>query len=222
MRAMSHALRSAIVPAVLALSACVVQPDAADRTPDGLERVASRSVDSVYTAPGMSLAPYRRVMLDSVDVAFKRDWQREHPEVKAEDISDIRERAARQFREVFTRELERGGYAIATQPASDVLRVTASVVDLDIQAPAAGSVPLTRTYVVKSSDISLLAELRDSQSGAVLARVADRKRGREFGELRLANEATAFAETGEAFGMWARLLRNALDDARRSAAAEKP
>lgn len=197
----------------LLLSACVVQPNTPERTPDGLVRVASKRVDSVYTAPGLSLAAYRRVMLDSVDVAFKRDWQRNHPDISAREISDIRNRAAQQLRDVFTRELERGGYAIATEPAPDVLRVTASVVDLDIQAPS-GPMPLTRTYVVTSSDISLVGELRDSQSGAILARVSDRKRGRRFGELRLANQATAFAETGEAFGMWARLLRDALDDAR--------
>src|SRR5262245_36932662 len=91
-----------IVLATLALTACVIAPSAPVTTPDGLEKRSNASVDSVYAAPGVSLARYRRVMLDNVDVAFKPDWQQRHPQVTANEIADIREVAGRLFRAAFS------------------------------------------------------------------------------------------------------------------------
>ncbi len=82
-------LRSSLVVVLLAtLPACVVNaPPVAERTPDGLVRVQGKQVDTVYAVPGVSLAPYKRVMLDSVDLAFKLDWQKRHPEVSDSDVT---------------------------------------------------------------------------------------------------------------------------------------
>lgn len=206
---------AACIAITFALSSCVLRPPAPDRTVDGLQRIQSRRVDTVYTAPGMSLAGYKRVMLDPVDVAFKKDWQRAHPEIEAADMERIRAELATMFREVFARELDdRGGYELAEHSAPDVLRVSASIVDLDIAAPDAGSAGPTRSYVVSPGEMTLLAELRDSVSGAILVRAADRERGRGFGDLQIANSVTNSAEASRAFAMWAGLLRDALDAAR--------
>lgn len=213
---MNRALRLAILVALtsVALSACVIAPDAPVRTPDGLEKVQSPNVDSLYVAPGMSLAPYRRVMLDNVDVAFKADWQQRHPEVPPDDVAMIRHGAASIFRAEFSRELEKGGYSIASQPAPDVLRVAASIVDLDFAAANASAADKP-AYLVTPANMSLLAELRDSQSGAMLARVADQKRGRGSGNLQVADQMAYTDEARAAFTSWAGLLRQALDEARK-------
>jgi len=71
-------MRASILSLLLltTLTGCVVNaPPVAERTPDGLVRVQSKQVDTVYAVPGVSLARYKRVMLDSVDLAFKLDWQ---------------------------------------------------------------------------------------------------------------------------------------------------
>jgi hypothetical protein len=62
--------------------------------------------------------------------------------------------------------------------------------------------------------MSLVAELRDSQSGAVLARVADRKKGHNQGNLQLAGQAAQTADARAAFAAWAGYLCAALDAAR--------
>jgi hypothetical protein len=206
---------------VVAAGCVSVQSPKPERTVDGLTRIPSKRVDTVYVAPNVSLAPYRRVMLDPVSVAFKRGWQKGHPDVSVADMSRIRAEAAMLFRDVFARELsERGGYALTDQPGPDVLQVSASIVDLDIAAPETGSAAPTRTYVVSAGEMTLLAELRDSESGAILVRAADRERGREFGDLQIANRVTNSAEAQRAFAMWAGLLRNALDAARDNPARE--
>jgi hypothetical protein len=213
---MNRALTLANVAlASVALSACVIAPDAPVRTPDGLVKVQSPNVDSLYVAPGMSLAPYRRVMLDNVDVAFKADWQTRHPEVPPDDVAMIRHGAASIFRAEFSRELEKGGYSIASQPAPDVLRVAASIVDLDFAAANAAGGADKPAYLVTPANMSLLAELRDSQSGAMLARVADQKRGRGSGNLQVADQMAYTDEARAAFTSWAGLLRQALDEARK-------
>jgi hypothetical protein len=198
----------------LVLTGCVIAPDAPVRTPDGLVKVQSPRVDSVYAAPGLSLARYRRVMLDNVDVAFRHDWQTRHPQIPAEEVAAIRHGAASLFRVEFSNALEKGGYPIANEPAPDVLRVAASIVDLDFVAPNAGAGAAQNSFVVSSADMSLVAELRDSQSGAMLARVADQKRGRSYGNLQVADQKTNTAEARAAFAAWAGMLRDALDAAR--------
>jgi hypothetical protein len=206
-------LASAVGLSVL-LAACVIAPGPPDRTPDGLQKVESTRVDSLYVAPGTSLARYRNVQLDAVDVAFRPDWQARHPDVSPDEVAMIRHGAASVFREQFAAELARGGYAVVNAPAPDVLRVSASVVDLDIVS-AGGADPAARQYMVTTGNMSLVSELRDSQSGAMLARAADKTRGRNLGDLKLSGQAAQSAEARAAFTMWAGYLREALDDARK-------
>ena len=213
---MITAIRMMLPTAVLlALGGCVIAPSAGPTTPDGLQKRPSSRVDSVYAAPGASLVKYRKVMLDDLDVAFKSDWQVRHPGITASEIGDIRTLGASLFRAAFAGELEKGGYPVVTAPGPDVLRVKASVVDVDFASASAAAAGVAGAYIVSTADVSLLAELRDSQSGAVIARVIDRNRGRNQGNLQMSSDANPSKEALQAFTTWAGLLRDALDEARK-------
>ena len=67
------------------------------------------------------------------------------------------------------------GYPLTTQPGADVLRVTASITELDVAATP-GTAGTQRMFIVSPSDLTLTLELRDSQSGALLARAIDRRK----------------------------------------------
>jgi len=199
----------------LLITGCVIAPKNPENSPDGLVRVQSKNVDSLFIMPGMSLSKYRRVMFDRVDVAFKADWQASHPNIPPGDIENIRYGAASVFRTEFAQQLEKGGYVISETPGPDVLRVSASIVDLGIVGGStAGTEERGHSYIVSTADMSLVAELRDSQSGAALARAIDRKRGRQYGNLQVADQASNTAEARQAFALWAGYLREALDAAR--------
>jgi hypothetical protein len=71
----------------------------AETTVDGLERRQAKQVDTLYVLPGVSLAPYKQVMLESVELAFKADWQTRNPQVTASDITRIRSQGAGVFYE---------------------------------------------------------------------------------------------------------------------------
>src|SRR4249919_2188936 len=102
---MIRLLAAVPLAASILLAGCVIAPGPPASTPDGLVRRESKNVESLYTAKGLSLARYHRVMLDNVDVAFKSDWQSRHPEVPADDIAAIRHGAASLFRVEFTQAL---------------------------------------------------------------------------------------------------------------------
>jgi hypothetical protein len=181
---------------------------------DGLVRVTRPQVDTLFVAPGMSLDKYRKVMIDDVEVTFRSGWQTQ-PGVTADDIARIRQRAADGFRAVFASELEdKGGYPVVEQAGPDVLRVDAAVLNLIVTAPTSPSADAQRTFNVSASDMTLRAELHDSQSGTLLARALDHSMGRETGDLRVLSQAGNVNEGAHAFELWASLLRNALDAAR--------
>ena len=213
---MRNMIRASLISvSFVTLTGCVVNaPPVAERTPDGLVRVQSRQVDTVYAVPGVSLARYKSVMLDSVDLAFKLDWHQRHPEIGESDITRIRSQGAAVFYEIFSAALtHNNGYPLVTQPAPDVLRVTASVTELDVAATT-DSVGNKRMYVVSPADLTLLMELRDSTTGALLARAIDKDKGRAVGNLQVADAVSNSAEARRALEMWAGLLRSALDGAR--------
>jgi hypothetical protein len=213
---MRHAIRVAMIGlGFVASSGCVVNaPPVAETTVDGLERVQAKQVDTLYVAKGASLAHYQQVMLDSVELAFKADWQTRHPEVTASDVTRIRSQGAGVFYEIFSAALTRQhGYPITTQPGPDVLRISATISELDVAATP-GTAGTQRMHVVSPSDLTLLMELRDSQSGALLVRAVDKEKGRTFGNLTVEDAVSNSAEARRALEMWAGLLRAALDAAR--------
>ena len=197
------------------LSACVVNaPPVAEVTADGLERRPAKQVDTLYVARGVTLAQYKRVMLDPVEFAFKVDWQSRHPEVTAADMTRIRSQGAGVFYEIFSAALSRQhGYPLATQAGPDVLRITTTISELDLDVTP-GTAGTHRMHVVSPADLTLLMELRDSQSGALLVRAIDKEKGRTFGNLTVEDAVSNSEEARRALQMWADLLRAALDNAR--------
>ena len=202
-----------------ALPAWSVDRDAPE-TWEGLKRVKRPGLDTVYVREGLDLAKYKRVMLDPVEVSFDKNWNPKRGIGSAFDSADpaaIRQELAKLARDVFRRELEKkGGYPLVDQPGADVLRVRARIVDLYINAPDTNSASPTRVYVVNAGEMTLIAELYDSETNTLLARVIDRERGLERGlnELQIANRVTNTAEADRILTSWADRLRTALDKAR--------
>ena len=211
--------------AVLTLIAAGIA-NAREPTPaewDGMKRVDRPGLDAVYLREGASLAKYKKVMLDPVDVSFDKNWDPNRTATGSNiigsgrvDTQAIRTDLAKLARDVTQRELARkGGYPLVDTAGDDVLRVRAQIVDLYINAPDTMT-PGTRTYVVNAGEMTLVAELYDSQTNALIGRVVDRQRGLEQGpfDLQIANRVTNTAEADRILSMWARRLRNALDNAR--------
>jgi hypothetical protein len=201
----------AVVPNPVALARG--QPPAVSH--DGLKLATSKNVALIYIREGATLSAYRKVMLDPVQVAFDKQWSRDRRDVDADDRERIRDGVAEEFREVFTAELQQsGGYEIVADVAPDVLRVTAVIVDLFVTAPDVATAGRTKSYTVSAGRMTLIAELRDSESGAILARVADRKEASNSNYFQWTTRTSNTADARRILRSWAVALRKGLDSAR--------
>jgi hypothetical protein len=189
---------------------------------EGMKRVDRPGLDAVYLREGASLARYKKVLLDDpVEVSFDRNWKPDPTgsvlgSIGKVDAQQIRSNLAKLAREVTKRELERkSGFALVNEPGPDVLRVRAQIVDLFINAPDPKT-PGVRSYVVSAGEMTLVADLYDSETNALIGHVIDRERGIENGpyDFRIANSVTNAAEADRILSGWARRLRNALENAR--------
>ncbi len=184
---------------------------------DGMKRVERGGLDAVYLREGVSLAKYKKVMLDPVDVSFDKNWDPKRTGSliagnNRVDTQRIRRDLAKMAHDVTQRELERkNGYPLVAEPGDDVLRVRAQIVDLYINAPDTRT-PGERSYVVNAGEMTLVADLYDSATNALIGHVIDRKRGLDNGpwNFQIANSVTNAAEADRILSIWARRLRDAL------------
>jgi hypothetical protein len=194
-------------------------PDA-EVTIDGLVRVDNAVVPVVYVKPDMDLTPYTRFMLDPVEVAYQKDpgSTRQSGPGGGQGNFALTPRQMEEFRNSFQEAvieaLTRGnGYELTTEPGPDVLRITASLVDLVVNVPTERTAGRQTTYTRSYGLVSLIVELRDSQSGEILLRAGDRRDPTRNTDNRLAEVSPAFvrADTQRLFRHWADLLRERLD-----------
>jgi hypothetical protein len=201
---------------LLAGAGAVAAQDTPEVTEDGLVRVPSSPRAGVYRAPDVPFAHYRRVIIGAtIPIAFRKGWERTHREVTPEDIENIRADFARAFRTELERELtQRGGLTAAAEPAPDVIRVDASVTDLDLAAPAPANAPPGRTFARSAGSMTVTIELRDAASGALIGRVIAYEKTHEHLEPQPVNRVTNLAEFRIGFANAARYTREAINVAR--------
>ncbi len=70
----------------------------------------------------------------------------------------------------------------------------------------------SRTYTANSGRMTLVAELRDSVTGEILARAVDARSARTTGSMDITNRVTNTADARRIIRIWARALRQGLDE----------
>jgi len=185
---------------------------------DGLHKVSVKGVDLAYVRPGATLAGYNRVKLDPVEVAFRKDWVPKRTgsnlKLSAEELDSIRQGVAKLVYDEFVSELQsKSSYQVVNEVGADVLRVRVNIVNLYVTAPDTLSSGPTRTYTVSPGEMTLFAELFDSETGEAIARVVDRREARGTGMVTLTTKSVNATEARTIASAWARILRNGLDKA---------
>ena len=187
-------------------------------TEEGLKKVDVRGIDAAYVRPGASLGNYKRILLDPVQVSFSKDWKPDktgsYLPLSNEDRERIRKDLAELFVTTATEVLEKGGYPVVTESGPDVLRVTAELADVYINAPDTMSAGRSYSFVMSAGHMTLVAELRDSESGQIMARVFDQREARNDHYLQLSTSVSNSAEARDAVRMWANVLLGRLNAVR--------
>lgn len=194
---------------------------------EGMELVKDSELATVYADPGADLGIYKRIWLEDVTVAFKKNWQRDQNrgrplKVKTKDMERIMEDIATLFREIFTKELLDGGYELVEEAGADVLIVKPAIVDLDVTAPdIRSSAGREYSYSESAGEMTLNLELFDSVTGDKIVKATDRKRDYRRGYLEWRTSVSNRSDARRLMQPWAKALRSALDEARASTITDK-
>ena len=210
-----------LVTSLLMISGLGIAQERSEFTIEGLQLVEDSNLALVYAQPDIDWGQYSKIYLDDAYIAFKKNWQRDynrdHPDrISADDMTKIKMELSGLFRDVFTQTLEEGGYELVFESGEDVLQIKPAIIGLDIVAPEHGTPGASRTYSETAGEMTLYMELYDSVSGAILAKALDRKEDRRTGYFEWQNRVTNRAAANRILKVWADVLKEGLDDARRS------
>ena len=179
----------------------------ARESPDGLHAIETWGgrAQRVYVRPGVDLKQYDRVLLEPVVIRFglaSASTLDSHAEALVEQTFD----------KAFENELRNSTvHALVDEPGEGVLRVTPQLVDVVVAATPPSS-PRDRLYVQSVGAVTLVLEVSDSRTHAVLVRAFDRRAiGGSGGTAFESSPARNLYEAEVVSAQWARRLRDWLD-----------
>lgn len=180
----------------------------------GLHLVHHSDLRLVYTLPGTDFSAYDKAILVDAYVAFKKNFKREHNDgmnrITNKEMEKIKGRVAAEFRKVFTAELEKEGIPVVdqTETGDDVLIIRPAIINLDIEAPDPMSqVNNVRTIAPSAGQMTLYAEIYDSVSSQMIAKVLDPEADRGYGGMAMEqNRVTNKAAEDRIVRMWAETM----------------
>ena len=190
--------------AIAAAQTSTVTPDS-----QGLVKVRSSLFDDVYVRPGASFRDYTRFMIDPPPVAMSENWLHNMNtpplailrRTTAQDQEQIVNQASNGFASTFAAAINRAGYEIVSTPGPNVLRLSPSISNLSVNAPASlTNAPLTRVYTVSAGDATLGLDVRDSVTGELLGRVVDHRIAGQRGATRSSVQYTSTVTNRFNFG----------------------
>lgn len=182
----------------------------------GLEPIDIKGIDIAFASPAANFADYSKVMLDPVEVVFAEDWEplqvgSPFP-VSERDLERLRQDVAALTEDRFKRFVERGGpYEVVDEPGPGVLRIQARLVDVRLNAPDFPTVNRSYQYARSAGEMTLVAELIDGETGALVGRVVDRWIDPEQNELRWMTRLENAMALQKGVESWAEALKRQLE-----------
>ena len=218
----TNRLKYSLVVCVTALWPTIL-PAATETGPnmDGLQLVEKDRRGEIYAAQDVEWASYKKLMFDEVTVAFRKNWLRDQNRgrkslsnrVSASDAERIRSEMAILFEEVFNEELSgNGSWPIVEEAGEDVLLIKPSIVDLDVYAPDIQGASRTHSYTESAGKMTLVLELHDSATGALLARASNHRESPRQGYVTWATKGSNKAEARIILQKWAKALNSRLSE----------
>jgi hypothetical protein len=218
---MKSPARVLILACVALLSAVALAAKKPPEEWDGLKLVKVKGIDAAYVRPGADISGYTKVIIDPIQVAFAKEWDKKSTVYKQKlstaQLDEIKQKLGKLAEETFDDVLSKdNGYQIVTAPGPDVMRFSAAIVDLWPRAVDTQEPGRNYTYTTSAGSAVLYAELRDTETNQLFARVVDGREARNSGTMRWTNSVENTAEARAMVQDWARILRKRLDAVRAS------
>ena len=189
---------------------------------EGFTEVDAKRVDKAWILPGAEFASYTKVMIDPVQVAFRKNWMRDinrsgnMARINQKDAEEIAAAGREGFDAIFADTFRKAGFEVTTQAGADVLRLSPSITDLYINAPAKLTEFGNRIYSVEAGEAVLVLTVSDSPTGAVLGVAMDRREAGDHGgtvsRMDWRTKASNRADFERMFHSWAKDSVDGLND----------
>lgn len=218
---LAHAFAATLVVALF--SGCASAPPSIDSSPtaevtfDGLNEVLNSSADEAWARPGMDLSGYSKIMLQGAGIEYRPGGEsgrtymarsRGGPyEVTEEQKARFEQLVSETFREEMARS-ER--FEIVDQPGPDVLLIRGVLLDVVSYVPPDDIGGRVEVYLSSVGEATLVLEIRDSITNAIMARAIDRDAA-ESSTMFNSNRVTNRSEVRRLVQGWARALREGLE-----------
>ena len=193
-------------------------PDA-EQSFDGLNVVDNSRADLAWARPDFSLDGYTKIWPVSAGVEYRpvKNRGRSTMDRSRGGPYFIDDKARGKFEtlvgEIFKEELQKvERFEVVDGPGPDVLMVRGALLDVTSMVPPDLTGARSSIYLRNIGDATLVLELRDSETGTILARSADRRAAESIGDtFRQANSVTTAVEVKRLIRYWATRLREGLD-----------
>ena len=188
------------LPPILALAAvCLLTVSCTTVTTQSFKVADSPNVKAAYLATDADFGRYDRLTAEEMGIYFPAD--------AAPSTSD-QQRTRQIFREAFLGELT--DYQIVTENGPTTLAVQASLLDYR-KATSVDATMVRRELrdIVEPGALLFLMELKDSESGKILARAADSASAPAFSSSETGTDWTSVESAAD---RWAELFRKFLDE----------
>ena len=221
-------LHSIFVLAAAAVTvSCTTAPPTVQSGPDaevsfdGLHKVDNSQADLAWAKPDFDLSGYTKIMLvgEGIEYAPAENRGRTSIERSRGGPYFVEEDSRARFEELVSetfldemRKIER--YELVNEPGPDVLMIRGGLLDVVSYVPEdpMDSAGRSSIYLSSVGEATLFLELRDSETGAILARSIDRRAAERIGDVMLeSNRVTNAAEVRRLVRFWGRRLREGLD-----------
>ena len=190
---------------------------------DGLSLVADDRFDTVYRLPNSDLGDYGSLVMAPCTVSFRDHWMRDQNRsrpatgnrVSQDDVDRITtalgEDCDTWFRETLSAE---PAYPIIDPDASaqGALVVAPAIIKLDVNAPDVRGPGMVQNYTTSAGEMTLSLELRDGDTGTVLARIIDRQEDPDDLWMEWTTSVSNRADARRILRRWSERLRSYMDE----------
>lgn len=218
---LAHALVVAFLIATAAgCSTTVPSVDTtSELTFDGLYEVTGTNADNAWARPGIDLSDYSKIRLQNAGIEYRpggesgRTWSSRSSADHYEVTDAQKQRLANIVAEVFLDELGKSEhFEITTESGPDVLLVRGALLDVVSYVPPERP-GRSEVFLSEVGEATLVLEIRDSITEAILVRAIDRGVAEDMGMgLQRSNRAMNAAEVRRLVRRWASALRERLDE----------
>ncbi len=207
------------------LVACTTAPPTIQTGPDaelsfdGLHKVDNSQADVAWARPDFDISGYTKIWPVGAGVEYRQVKNRGRTSMDRTRGGPyfIDDKSRAQFEElvgkVFKEELEKiEKYELVDGPGPDVLMVRGGLLDVTSYVPPDPIGGRSYIYLSSVGEATLVLELRDSETGTILARSIDRRAAETVGgTFTRSNSVTNSAEARRLIRFWATRLREGLD-----------